>query len=180
MCRFAHMGMLAKLGRGNGAKMSNFAIHALTAGGGTLALSAQMGSDGHYAGDLATLNNWAPDLVISMVETSELGDTDMAQGIRPAKWMHFPVQDYGAPTPDRSAEWDVVATTAMKTLKVGGRVLIHCRGGCGRSGMAVLRLMINLGETPNKALTRLRETRPCAVETSAQLEWAFSESGPKR
>jgi len=57
-------------------------------------------------------------------------------------------------------------------LQGGGRVLIHCRGGCGRSGMAALRLMIESGEEAGAALSRLRALRPCAVETEAQMAWA--------
>ena len=51
-------------------------------------------------------------------------------------------------------------------------MLVHCRGGCGRSGMAVLRLMVEAGEAPEEALARLRAVRPCAVETEAQMDWA--------
>src|SRR5690606_33735699 len=57
-------------------------------------------------------------------------------------------------------------------LEGGGRVLVHCLGGCGRSGMVALRLMIGAGETPEVALRHLRGVRPCAVETEAQLAWA--------
>ena len=56
----------------------------------------------------------------------------------------------------------------------GGRILIHCRGGCGRTGMIVLRVMIEFGEDPDKALKRLRKIRPCAVETKPQEIWARS------
>ena len=45
-------------------------------------------------------------------------------------------------------------------------------GGCGRSGMAVLRLMIEAGEDAETALARLRTIRPCAIETDAQMAWA--------
>jgi hypothetical protein len=38
--------------------------------------------------------------------------------------------------------------------------------------MIILRLMIAAGEGPDAALARLRKTRPCAVETDAQMAWA--------
>jgi len=57
-------------------------------------------------------------------------------------------------------------------LQTGGSVLVHCKGGCGRSGMAALRLMVEAGEDPHLAFARLRDVRPCAVETEAQLAWA--------
>ena len=61
-----------------------------------------------------------------------------------------------------------------RALTGRGRVLIHCKGGCGRSGMVALRLMIEAGEAPDEALARLRSVRPCAVETDAQMRWAMS------
>jgi protein-tyrosine phosphatase len=59
-------------------------------------------------------------------------------------------------------------------LRSGGRVLVHCFGGCGRSGMAALRLMVAAGEGPESALHRLRASRACAVETEAQRLWAVA------
>ncbi len=57
-------------------------------------------------------------------------------------------------------------------LAAGGRIALHCMGGCGRSGMLALRLMVRAGEAPEAALARLRAARPCAIETAAQLAWA--------
>ena len=68
--------------------------------------------------------------------------------------------------------WDGAAERATSALRGGGRVLIHCMGGCGRSGMAALKLMVACGELPGPALARLRMVRPCAVETEEQLLWA--------
>ena len=59
----------------------------------------------------------------------------------------------------------MASNAALSALQGKGRVLIHCMGGCGRSGMAALRLMIEAGEAPGAALERLRAVRPCAVET---------------
>ena len=43
--------------------------------------------------------------------------------------------------------------------------------------MAALRLMIEAGEKPDRALVRLRALRPCAVETEEQLYWALDAAG---
>jgi len=86
------------------------------------------------------------------------------------------VADFGVPKDD--ATWDGVALQLLELLRQSKRVLVHCKGGCGRSGMAVLRLMIAAGEEPAQALARLRAVRPCAVETEAQLAWASGASLP--
>ena len=43
--------------------------------------------------------------------------------------------------------------------------------------MVVLRLMMECGERPAAALARLRAVRPCAVETQAQMAWAYGSRG---
>tara|TARA_R110002051_G_scaffold1008_6_gene4983 strand:- start:21696 stop:22148 length:453 start_codon:yes stop_codon:yes gene_type:complete len=147
--------------------MAGFSIFALQAGGGVLALSPQM-----QRSDIPAVAAWAPDLVVCMVELHELDGAYAAQDVWPDRWAHFPVQDYGVPDRSLDHRWDEIAKSALEILAGGGRVLVHCHGGCGRSGMAVLRLMIAAGEDPDVALARLRGVRPCAVETEQQMLWA--------
>ena len=148
-----------------------FTISPLPLRHGTLALCAvPTGADAR-----AALAAFAPALVISMTEADELvslGAGDLpdwlaAQGIA---WRGFPVADFSTPPP--GADWSALGVEAARILDGGGRVLLHCRGGLGRSGMVALRLMIEAGENPDTALTRLRAARPGAVETEAQYRWA--------
>ena len=60
------------------------------------------------------------------------------------------------------------------SVRQGGRVLIHCRMGKGRSGMAALRLMIEIGERPTEALQRIRSVHPMAIETHDRMTWALT------
>ncbi|MEO1637835.1 MAG: protein phosphatase [Pseudomonadota bacterium] len=154
--------------------MIGFAIYDLPAGGGTLALSPMPGRTRHYYTDWLHLLEWGPDLVLSMTTGAEMArkgaatlGTDLQnEGI---DWLHLPVADFGTPV---GWEWEPVRDAALGVLSTGGRVLVHCFGGCGRSGMVALRLMTAAGEAPDAALSRLRAARPCAVETDAQLAWA--------
>ena len=72
-------------------------------------------------------------------------------------------------------EWAHISTKSNTILRTGGRVLCHCNAGCGRSGMIVLRIMCESGETADQALQRLRKVKDCAVETNEQLIWATEE-----
>jgi predicted protein tyrosine phosphatase len=144
---------------------------------GILAISPLPGAGGEYAADLAHLNDWRPAMVMTLTTLPEMvaaGATDLGNDIVhiAARWVHLPVADYGVPDAAGSAIWRSAVPAALSALRGGGRVLIHCRGGCGRSGMAALRLMIAAGEPPDAALARLRALRPCAVETDAQIAWA--------
>jgi protein-tyrosine phosphatase len=152
-----------------------FVIAPIPAPPGTLALCPLPGAAGAFDADLAQIAAFAPALVLSMTEAQErhvrgagaLPDRLAALGI---DWAAFPVPDFG--TPPSNADWATLAARAHAVLDAGGRVLAHCRGGKGRSGMVVLRLMIERGADPDAALETLREARPGAVETDAQEAWA--------
>lgn len=158
--------------------MIEFAIYSLPVLRGTLAISPMPGRTRHYGTDRDHLFRWAPDLVITMTTLAELAKKGsaglpedlMAIGVG---WEHFPTDDFGVPAADMDEHWQALSGKARQVLEGGGRVLVHCFGGCGRSGMTCLRIMIDAGEDPASALARLRNVRPCAIETDAQMQWAM-------
>jgi len=155
-------------------------IHAISVADGILAITQLPGASGCYQTDMNHIRDWKPGLVISMTTYTEMdavGASALGQDVQRAasRWAHLPVEDFGAPGPSFLARWPEVSHMARKALVGGGRVLVHCKGGCGRSGMVALRLMIESGEVPAHALARLRAVRPCAVETTDQMNWAYGE-----
>lgn len=158
-------------------EMSGLVIYGLSVGNGILALCPMPGAGGNYGEDLNLIHDWQPGLVISMTTRDEMeavGAGNLGADLQSmaSRWVHLPVEDFGTPTQDVTRKWPEVSRSARQALAGGGRVLVHCRGGCGRSGMAVLRLMIESGEPSDQALARLRAVRDCAVETEAQMNWA--------
>lgn len=156
--------------------MPEFVIHELAVGGGTLAISPLPGRTRHYYTDWLRLAEWAPDVVVSMTEMHELerkGAGSLGTDLQNAgvRWRHLPVPDYGVPDATFDTAWPALEAELLAVLAAGGKVLVHCFGGCGRSGMVVLRLMRIAGV--GDALTVLRRVRPCAVETPAQMQWAM-------
>ncbi|MEN8659487.1 protein phosphatase [Marivita sp.] len=154
-------------------------VYAVSAGEGILAISPIPGGDGDYACDVQHLIEWKPAIVISLVSEVELVAA-RAAGLwhdlveAGCRWEHLPISDFGVPDAEFEEAWPEVSANARRALTGGGRILVHCRGGCGRSGMVALRLMIELGEAPDDALARLRVVRSCAVETDAQMAWALA------
>ena len=158
-------------------------IAELAVGVGVLGLGPMPGRDGAYARDLSQLLRWAPGLAVTMTTLEELAAKgagglpgDLAEA--GVAWLHLPISDYGAPSGSTLAAWPAAAARARAVLASGGRVWLHCMGGCGRSGTAALRLMVEMGEEPRAALERLREVRACAVETPEQFQWAAEGKGP--
>ena len=46
---------------------------------------------------------------------------------------------------------------------LGGKVLIHCRGGLGRAGLVAALLLVEEGVSPPEAIRRVRAARPGAI-----------------
>jgi protein-tyrosine phosphatase len=134
------------------------------------------GRGGDLTADIAVIAGWSPWIVVTLTEAKELAahGADALPGLLDASGIahrHFPIIDYGAPAAGETA-WAALAAELHAALDAGGRALVHCMGGCGRSGMIALRLMVDRGEAIEAALARLRAVRPCAVETEGQRAWA--------
>ncbi|SPF77859.1 phosphatase domain-containing putative toxin [Pseudoprimorskyibacter insulae] len=150
----------------------------LPVGTGLLGLMPIPGRDGELADDLVQLAEWAPRFVVSLTGQAELAAAGLSHfgelvEEHGASWLHMPITDMGVPDTGFDADWPANAQRLRNALDMGQRVAIHCHGGCGRTGMIALRLMVEEGEDPQDALTRLRDARPCAVETEGQLGWAL-------
>lgn len=157
--------------------MADYHISELPLAGGLIGISGIPGRGGSYQSDLTAILRWNAGLVLTMTEAMELTYADaetLGADLADAGvlWRHLPISNMGAPPAKVQALWPEVSEVALGVLQDGGRVLAHCYGGCGRSGMALLRLMVETGEAPKAALSRLRKVRPCAVETGEQFDWA--------
>lgn len=120
--------------------------------------------------DIAALQDWQPGAVVSMTTSAEMRGLGLGAAFGPI-WHHFPIADFGAPR-DQAA-WDALSPKLHAVLDGGGGVFAHCYGGKGRSGLVLLRLMVERGFDPDEALASLRAVRPGAVENEAQRQWAI-------
>lgn len=138
-----------------------------------LALTECPGRSQPYADSLARIMAWQPSLVISLIEEHEFpagtAAFRAALGENGIDWRHFPIRDYDIP--DSAAPWAALSSAAWSVIDAGGRVLIHCRAGLGRSGMIAARLLVERGMAPERAMAEVRAARPGAIETEAQERW---------
>ena len=89
------------------------------------------------------------------------------------KWFLIEVDDFQVPDEFSEEKWNSLLPILKETIFDGGGVILNCVGGCGRSGMFLMRLLLEMGWSRDGALMRLRKVRPCAIETDQQLFWAF-------
>ena len=120
--------------------------------------------------DRATLAAWAPDAVLTLLEpgprADAIGATCAELGIT---WHHQPIHDFAVPDVAFESCWHTVGTALRAQLQGGGRLLVHCWAGRGRSGTIAARLLVELGEAaPDAAIEMVRAVRPGAIETAVQ------------
>lgn len=144
-------------------------------GGARIGICRLPGRSGDLEADLAVIREWHPDLVVSMTEIPEM--TEKGAGALMARLgeiglahQHFPVRDFGVPEATDTL-WPTLGRQLHAVLDRHGRLLLHCLGGKGRSGMVAMRLLTARGIAPDEALLRIRDARPGAVETEAQEQW---------
>ena len=93
--------------------------------------------------------------------------------IHQIEWYHLPIKDMSIPGKEFEKMWNEVGKYLGSIILCGGNILIHCRGGLGRSGMIAARILVELGWNSQVALRKVREVRPGAIETRGQEEFVL-------
>jgi ADP-ribosyl-[dinitrogen reductase] hydrolase len=160
-------------------------LSTLPIGSGALGLMRGPGTgSADLATDLALIADWAPALVISLTETTEmealgiadLGTLVQARGFAHA---HLPIPDFGVPPPNTVALWRGLSPKVHGALAAGARVLVHCRGGLGRSGTLAALVLMERGLSADIAIQQVRHARPGAIETAEQERWLMAQVPPQ-
>ncbi|MCP8939998.1 ADP-ribosylglycohydrolase family protein [Alsobacter sp. SYSU M60028] len=126
--------------------------------------------------DLDAVAAWNAAAVVTLVEAHELRDLRIAAlgpevRRRNMEWHHWPIADFGVPSAAFEAGWPDWSARLRTLLANGANVLVHCKGGLGRSGMIAARLLAEFGHPAEDAIAAVRQARPGAVETTAQERW---------
>lgn len=124
--------------------------------------------------DLDAVRDWGAAAVVTLVEAHELESlqvTRLGEAVRGRHmvWYHLPIRDVSVPTREFEQTWVEAGAQLRSILTNGFKVLVHCKGGLGRAGMVAARLLIELGMSAESAIESVREVRPGAIETAAQI-----------
>jgi ADP-ribosyl-[dinitrogen reductase] hydrolase len=124
--------------------------------------------------DMQVVKSWGATAWLNLLTTTEMLDLKVGNlevvikgsGIR---YYRIPIEDGGIPAVTFEKSWNTAGAQLREELLRGGKVLIHCKGGLGRSGMIAARLIVELGAmTPEEAIRRVRASRLGAIETHVQ------------
>jgi protein-tyrosine phosphatase len=126
--------------------------------------------------DLQRINAWGADIVLTLMEEHEfeLLGVPSFKSVMPNqkfRWIHLEIRDSDVPDIDFESDWSFVREELVCLLTAGGKVLIHCRGGLGRTGMIAAGLLQEFGVSPESAIMSVRQVRPGAIETWEQEEY---------
>jgi len=132
--------------------------------------------------DLDAIVNWGAEAVVSLMEDHEFKELSVAslgQAVkaRGMEWHHLPITDQDAPDARFEQRWLVSGLKLRQLLCQDRKILVHCKGGLGRTGTVAARLLVELGEQADIAIERVRHARPGAVERRVQEEHVRRLSG---
>ena len=131
--------------------------------------------------DIAGIINWGADSILTLVETDEfelLGVPRITEYIRAAglNWYHMPIPNMEVPGEEFNVAWAKDGDTILQSLGSGGRLIIHCAAGLGRSGMVAAKILSTFSDNPQSAISAVRKVRPGAIETEQQENYILSGS----
>jgi ADP-ribosyl-[dinitrogen reductase] hydrolase len=128
--------------------------------------------------DLLVIRAWGAHALVTLIEpfefellsVPELPEKVRAMGIR---WFHLPIVDVWIPDAQFEEAWETDGAELRRILREGGRIVLHCRGGLGRTGLVAARLLVEFGMEPREAIRRVRAARPGAIQTREQEEYVL-------
>jgi ADP-ribosyl-[dinitrogen reductase] hydrolase len=122
---------------------------------------------------MIAIRDWGTACLVTLMEDHEFEQL----GVRPLPfkaqeygltWFHIPIRDVSIPDFRFHERWPGIGLRLMNVLMEGGRVVVHCRGGLGRSGIVAALLLIEAGMESREAVDAVREARTGAIETIQQ------------
>jgi ADP-ribosyl-[dinitrogen reductase] hydrolase len=126
--------------------------------------------------DLQVIRDWETQALVTLIGDFEfelLSVPELPVKVRELsiRWLHLPIVDVWVPDKAFEEEWERAGEDLRRILRDGGRIVIHCRGGLGRTGLVAARLLIEFGMAPQEAIRRVRAARPGAIQTREQEEY---------
>ena len=132
--------------------------------------------------DMAAITRWGAGHVVTLMEQFELemlGVAALSETVRQAgmRWHHLPIVDGEAPDQRFEQGWQITGPQLHNALGARGRILIHCRGGLGRTGTVAARLLMEHGLPAREAILAVRRARPGSIENPWQETYLARVAG---
>ncbi len=154
-----------------------------TGGFGRLATMARPAGDAWLADEMAELARvGVTDLVshLGEYEAFALGLAEEARAAAAAglRFHWFPIADGAVP---EQPDFEAFIDTLVPAVREGGFLVVHCRGGIGRSSITAAAILIRLGANPGDAIKLIAAARGFPVpDTMEQYDFVMSLASHRR
>lgn len=86
-------------------------------------------------------------------------------------WFHQPIEDDQAPDQEFDGRWQAMSPQLHAMLKQGGKVVLHCMGGSGRTGLLAAHLLLEMGWDIETIKREVKALRPGAFSKQPQIDY---------
>ena len=122
--------------------------------------------------DLELIKDSGADILITLVKNAELLSMGIMELFVRARQLgletlHFPVPDKWIP--DSMSEVMMLISKILVWVKEGKKIVIHCNGGKGRTGMVAVATLVALGLSVDEGIRLIRTRRPGMIKNPAQI-----------
>ena len=128
---------------------------------------------------LSTFVNLNCSTIVSLVEDSEFDQLcDKKLFVRNIyqhnlNWIHMPIVDLKVPNHEFKQKWLTTKILLKNNLIQGENIVLHCKGGIGRSGTIAALILIEHGEENINAIKLVRKKRQGAIENKLQEQFVL-------
>jgi len=124
-----------------------------------------------FATDLQVLISHNVEFVVNLMTSAEiqkmgLSDVSERLGAVNIDFLHYPISDKWIP--GSNDDFLNLTQILVDKIKLGKKIVVHCNGGKGRTGLTVVACLIKLGVTQIEAISKIRNVRPGMLQNPAQ------------
>ena len=128
--------------------------------------------------DMRKLKGLGTDVLFSVMEEHEYQDFEIpdlyeAEEIEGIEILRFAIRDMGIPEEAKAEDYGARIRQIVDLLRGGKIVVVHCRGGLGRTGTVAACVLVALGCSAREAVDVVRGTRKGTIQTDEQEEFVY-------
>lgn len=125
---------------------------------------------------ITQLKGQSVDAILSVLSAEEMAQLEVEslpelcqqQGIQ---WFNLAIGNHQLPGDKDISDWQQYKSRITHVIDQGGKVAVHCKGGTTRTGLGAAMVLLELGWTPEQAISTVKSIRPRAFSHESTVEF---------